>query len=188
MYELGLWAGYWIVYLRGLAYQRAGDGCEHCGIRENTKPARARPLQPADPAGRTFRLRVRPPPHVTSREAVRSTTAFFPCGVGPTRTLPSSLKLAANWRTFLSNHLSHPVVAQAARQPSLTLKPAAQRSAIDEWHDVERQAVGGARVEERQDVRVPKMGGGANLGDEAVSADDRPGRGSGLWSQPHARA
>ena len=66
------------------------------------------------------------------------------------------------------------------RQPSLALKPGAQRFAVDERHHVERQAVGGAGVEERQDVRMPKMGGGTDLGEEAVRRRPRPpGRDSG---------
>ena len=58
-------------------------------------------------------------------------------------------------------------------QRPLTTKPAAERLAIDERHHVERQAVGGAGIKERQNVRVPKMRGRPDLGDEAVYADDR---------------
>ena len=58
-------------------------------------------------------------------------------------------------------------------QGSPTAKPAAERLAINEWHHVERQAIGGAGIKERQNVRVPKMRGRPNLGDEAVSAYDR---------------
>ena len=59
------------------------------------------------------------------------------------------------------------------RQPALTAEPSAQRFAVDVGHDVERQAIGGAGVEERQNVRVAKMRGRPDLGDEAVGADDR---------------
>ena len=43
--------------------------------------------------------------------------------------------------------------------------------ALDEGHDVEQEAVGLARVEERQDVRVLEVGGELDLGQEPLGAD-----------------
>ena len=48
----------------------------------------------------------------------------------------------------------------------------AQRLALDEGHDVVEEAVRRARVEQRQDVRVRERGGGLDLGDEALGAED----------------
>ncbi len=53
----------------------------------------------------------------------------------------------------------------------LAVQPVAQRLALDEGHDVEQVAVGLARVEERQDVRVLEIGGELDLGQEALGAD-----------------
>ena len=53
----------------------------------------------------------------------------------------------------------------------LAVEPVAQRLAVDERHDVEQVAVGLARVEQRQDVRVLEVGGELDLGQEALGAD-----------------
>ncbi len=52
------------------------------------------------------------------------------------------------------------------------VQPAAQRFALDVRHDVEEEAVGGAGVEERQDVRVLELGGGGDLLHEALGTED----------------
>ena len=44
--------------------------------------------------------------------------------------------------------------------------------ALDEGHDVEQEAVGLARVEQRQDVGMLEIGGDLDLGQEALGADD----------------
>ncbi len=54
----------------------------------------------------------------------------------------------------------------------LALEPVAERFAVDERHHVEHGAVDGARVEEREDVRVLQIRGGLDLRQEAVGADD----------------
>ena len=48
----------------------------------------------------------------------------------------------------------------------------AERLPLDERHDVEEVAVGLARVEQRQDVRVLEVGGELDLGEEPLGADD----------------
>ena len=53
----------------------------------------------------------------------------------------------------------------------LAVEPVAQRLALDERHDVEQVAVGLARVEQRQDVRVLEVGGELDLGQEPLGAD-----------------
>src|ERR1017187_54206 len=47
----------------------------------------------------------------------------------------------------------------------------AQRLPLDEGHDVEQEAVRGARVEERQDVRVQQARGGLDLDYEPICAE-----------------
>jgi hypothetical protein len=59
------------------------------------------------------------------------------------------------------------------RQPPEPAKPGAKRLAVHERHDVERHSIRGAGIEERQDMRVAKVGGGPDLGNEALGADDR---------------
>ena len=53
----------------------------------------------------------------------------------------------------------------------LAVEPVAERFALDERHDVVEEAVGLARVEQRQDVRVLEVGRGLDLGQEALGAD-----------------
>ena len=48
----------------------------------------------------------------------------------------------------------------------------AERLAVDERHDVVEEAVGLARVEERQDVRMLQVRGGLDLDQEPLGADD----------------
>ena len=48
----------------------------------------------------------------------------------------------------------------------------AERLAVDERHHVVEEAVGGAGIEERQDVRVLQRGGGLDFHHEPVGADD----------------
>ena len=55
----------------------------------------------------------------------------------------------------------------------LPVHPVAQRLPLDERHDVEEVAVGLARVEQRQDVRVLQVGRELDLGQEPLGADDR---------------
>ncbi len=59
------------------------------------------------------------------------------------------------------------------RQLLLAGEPVAQRLALDERHDVEQVAVGLARVEQRQDVRVLQVGRELDLGQEPLGADHR---------------
>ena len=54
----------------------------------------------------------------------------------------------------------------------LPVEPGPERLALDERHDVEEEAVGLARVEQRQDVRVLEVGGELDLGQEPLGADD----------------
>ena len=54
----------------------------------------------------------------------------------------------------------------------LPVEPAPERLALDEGHDVEEEAVGLARVEQREDVRVLQVGGELDLGQEPLGADD----------------
>ena len=53
----------------------------------------------------------------------------------------------------------------------LPVEPAPERLPLDEGHDVEEEAVGLARVEQRQDVRVLEVGGELDLGQEPLGAD-----------------
>ncbi len=59
------------------------------------------------------------------------------------------------------------------RELLLPVEPVAQGLALDERHDVEQEAVRSPRVEEREDVRVLEIGGGLDLGEEPLGADDR---------------
>ena len=58
------------------------------------------------------------------------------------------------------------------RELLLAGEPVAERLALDEGHDVEQVAVGLARVEQRQDVRVLEVGRESDLGQEALGPDD----------------
>ena len=62
-------------------------------------------------------------------------------------------------------------IASCDRELLLAVEPVAQRLALDEGHDVEEVAVGLARVEQRQDVRVLEVGRELDLGQEALGAD-----------------
>ncbi len=57
-------------------------------------------------------------------------------------------------------------------QLGLAVELRAQRLAVDERHDVEEEAVGGAGIEERQDVGVLQRRGGRDLLDEPLGAED----------------
>jgi len=56
------------------------------------------------------------------------------------------------------------------RKLLLTLQPVPQRLALDVGHDVEEEPVRLPRVVQRQDVRVLEVGGGLDLGEEALGA------------------
>ena len=57
------------------------------------------------------------------------------------------------------------------RKLPLADQPGAERFAGDERHHVVEQAVGLARVEQSQDVRVLQVGGDLDLGQEPLAAD-----------------
>ena len=57
------------------------------------------------------------------------------------------------------------------RELPLAVEPVAQRLALDERHHIEQQAVGLARVEQRQDVRVLQVRGDLDLREEALGAE-----------------
>ena len=57
------------------------------------------------------------------------------------------------------------------RELPLADQPGAERFAGDERHHVVEQAVGLARVDQRQDVRVLQVGGDLDLGQEPLAAD-----------------
>ena len=54
----------------------------------------------------------------------------------------------------------------------LAIELAPQRLAVDERHHVVEEAVGGAGVEERQDVGMLQRGGGLDFHHEPLGADD----------------
>ena len=58
------------------------------------------------------------------------------------------------------------------RQLLLPADPVADRLALDIRHHVEEEAVGLAAVEKGEDVRMLKIGGGRDLGEEPLGADD----------------
>ncbi len=58
------------------------------------------------------------------------------------------------------------------RELLLADQPGAEALALDERHDVEHEPAGLARVEEAEDVRVLQVGGGLDLGEEALGAQD----------------
>ena len=58
------------------------------------------------------------------------------------------------------------------RELPLAGQPGAQRFAGDVRHDVVEQAVGLARVDQSEDVRVLEVGGDLDLGQEALAAED----------------
>ena len=53
------------------------------------------------------------------------------------------------------------------------VEPVPQRLAVDERHDIIKERVGFARIEQRQDVGVLKIGRGRDLLQEAVSPEHR---------------
>ena len=57
------------------------------------------------------------------------------------------------------------------RQLLFAADPVADGLALDERHHVIEEAVGVARVDEPEDVRVLQVGGGLDLGEEALGAD-----------------
>ena len=59
------------------------------------------------------------------------------------------------------------------RQLLLAVEPVAERLALDVRHDVVQEAVGGAGIEQREDVRVLQVRRGADLGQESLGADHR---------------
>ena len=54
----------------------------------------------------------------------------------------------------------------------LAVEPGPEGLAVDEGHDVEEEAIRRAAVEEGQDVRVLQRGGGGDLLDEPLGAED----------------
>ena len=58
------------------------------------------------------------------------------------------------------------------RQLLLALDPRAQRLALDVGHHIEQQSVGGAAVEEREQIRVLQVRGNLDLAEKALDADD----------------
>jgi hypothetical protein len=56
---------------------------------------------------------------------------------------------------------------------SLTVEPVPEALPLNERHYVIPESVRLARVEQRQDVRVPEVRGGANFGEESLGADNR---------------
>ena len=70
-------------------------------------------------------------------------------------------------------HLARDPHRVGHRQLLLPVHPVADGLAFDVRHDVEEEAVGLAAVEERQDVRVLEVGGGGDLAQEPLGADDR---------------
>ena len=58
------------------------------------------------------------------------------------------------------------------RELLLARQPDAEALALDVRHDVEDEAVGLARVEQRQNVGVLEVGGGLDLGQEPLGAED----------------
>ena len=56
------------------------------------------------------------------------------------------------------------------RQLSFPLEPCTERFTRDVWHDVVKQSVGIAGVEEWQDVRMLQTSGRANLGEESLAS------------------
>ena len=59
------------------------------------------------------------------------------------------------------------------RELLLAVEPRAQRLTLDVWHHIVQQPVGGAGVEEREEVRVLQVGRNADLTQEALDAEDR---------------
>ena len=57
------------------------------------------------------------------------------------------------------------------REVALAVEPVAQRLALEEGHDVEQLAVGVARVEQRDDVRMAEPRGDLDLAQEAIGPD-----------------
>ncbi len=59
------------------------------------------------------------------------------------------------------------------RELLLAREPSAKALALDVRHDIENEAVGLARVEQSEDVGVLQVGGGLDLGEEPLGAEDR---------------
>ena len=55
--------------------------------------------------------------------------------------------------------------------PAIELVP--QRLAVDERHHIIKEGICFARIEERQDVRVLEIGGGRDLLEKPLGAEDR---------------
>ncbi len=70
-----------------------------------------------------------------------------------------------------AGHLAGDGEGLADGQLLLAGEPVAQRFAFDERHDVEEEAVGLARIEERKDVGVLQVRRGPDLGQESLGAD-----------------
>jgi len=58
------------------------------------------------------------------------------------------------------------------RKLRFPLQPRAQRFALDVRHDIEDRAVDGARVEQREDVRVLQLGSCLDLSQEPLDPDE----------------
>ena len=61
------------------------------------------------------------------------------------------------------SHLAGDTQRVVERQLLLAVQPVSQRLALDQRHGIEEEAIGLARVEQRQDVRVPQIGRGLDL-------------------------
>ena len=59
------------------------------------------------------------------------------------------------------------------RELLFTIEPRAERFAFDERHDVEQQVARGARIEQRQKIRMLEIGGDLNFRLKAIDADYR---------------
>ena len=59
------------------------------------------------------------------------------------------------------------------RELFLPGEPVAHRFPLHVWHDIEEKAVGLPAVEEREDVGMLEVGGGLDLAQEPLGADDR---------------
>ena len=68
-------------------------------------------------------------------------------------------------------HLARDPHRVVHRELLLAAEPVAERLALDEGHDVIEEGVGLTRVEERENVRMLKIGGELDLGEEPLGAD-----------------
>ena len=69
-----------------------------------------------------------------------------------------------------AGHLLHDPASGRKRERPLTREPLAEGLALHQRHDIVEQAVYGARVMERQDVRVMQRGGRLDLAEEPLAA------------------